>query len=51
MNDSVYITTTIPYVKAPPHDGHALEFLYGCNTTKGDLSWTTVSTSRRPYLR
>ena len=27
MNDSVYVTTTIPYVNAPPHVGHALEFV------------------------
>jgi len=27
MNKSLYITTTIPYVNAPPHLGHALEFV------------------------
>jgi methionyl-tRNA synthetase len=27
MGDKFYITTTIPYVNAPPHIGHALEFV------------------------
>ncbi len=27
MNKKIYITTSIPYVNAPPHIGHALEFV------------------------
>ncbi len=27
VNDKYYITTAIPYVNAPPHIGHALEFV------------------------
>lgn len=27
MNKKIYITTAIPYVNAPPHIGHALEFV------------------------
>ena len=28
MSDKFYLTTTLPYVNADPHMGHALEFVY-----------------------
>jgi methionyl-tRNA synthetase len=43
---ATYITTTIPYVNARPHIGHALELVQAdvlarCHRGRGDTVWST----------